>query len=55
MNVVGALPESFVVSYHDDEWTQPLDYEHIPFRWRKCHIHGHLFRDAPLMPLPKGL
>jgi hypothetical protein len=31
MNVVGALPESIVVSYQDEEWTQPLDYEHIPF------------------------
>jgi hypothetical protein len=56
MNVAGALPESIVVSYQDDEWTQPLDYEHIPFRCRKCHIHGHLFRDFPLNspPPPQG-
>ena len=24
-----------------------MDYEHIPFRCRKCHEHGHLFRDYP--------
>jgi hypothetical protein len=25
-----------------------LDYEHIPFHCRKCHEHGHLFRECPL-------
>jgi hypothetical protein len=54
MNVAGALPESIIVSYQDDEWTQPLDYKHIPFRCRKCHIHGHLFRDCPLNSPPQG-
>lgn len=35
--------------FHDDfEWIQTIDYEHIPFRCRKCHEHGHLFRDCPL-------
>jgi hypothetical protein len=38
-----ALSESVTVSYQDNEWSQTLDYEHIPFRCRKCHIHGHLF------------
>ena len=42
-----ALPDS-VSLYHDDfEWIQPLDFEHVPFCFRKCHIHGHLFRDSP--------
>jgi hypothetical protein len=27
---------------------QTIDYEHIPFRCRKCHEHGHLFRECPL-------
>jgi len=27
---------------------QTIDYEHILFRCRKCHEHGHLFRDCPL-------
>jgi hypothetical protein len=48
MNVANALPESIVVSYQDEEWIQPLDYEHIPLCCRKCHVHGHIFRDFPL-------
>jgi hypothetical protein len=54
MNVAGALPESIVISYQDEEWTQTLDYEHISFRCRKCHTHGHLFRDFPLNVPPPG-
>jgi len=27
---------------------QTVDYEHIPFRCRKWHEHGHLMRDCPL-------
>ena len=40
---------SDVVSlYHDDyEWLQTIDYEHVPFRCRKCHALGHLFQDCP--------
>lgn len=35
--------------FHDDfEWIQTTDYGHVPFRCRKCHEHGHLFRDCPL-------
>lgn len=48
MNLAGALRESIIVSYQDEEWNQPLDYEHIPFRSRKCHVHGHLLRYYPL-------
>lgn len=48
MHLTNALADT-VKLYHDDyEWTQSLDYEHIPFRCRKCHEHGHLFRDCPL-------
>jgi len=43
-----ALPESITLSHRDEEWTQPLDYEHVPFRCRRCHALGHLFRDCPL-------
>lgn len=25
-----------------------VDYEHIPFRCRRCHEHGNLLRDFPL-------
>ena len=48
MNVANALLQSIKVSYQDEEWTQPLDYENIPFCCSKCHVHGHLFRDFPL-------
>lgn len=35
--------------FHDDyEWVQTIDYEHIPFHYRRCHEHGHIFRDFPL-------
>lgn len=27
---------------------QTVDYEHIPFKCRKFHEHGHLFRKCPL-------
>jgi len=48
MNISKDLPEAINLSWEDEEWLQPLDYEHIPFRCRKCHTHGHLFRDCPL-------
>jgi hypothetical protein len=40
-------PESITISFQDNDWVQPIDYEHIPFRCRKCHEHGHLFWDFP--------
>ena len=30
-------------------WQQVLDYEGVPFRFRKCHEVGHLFKDCPKM------
>lgn len=30
------------------EHEQTIDYEHVPFRYRKCHEHGHLFINFPL-------
>jgi hypothetical protein len=48
MNVPRALSESVTNSYQDSEWSQTLDYKHIPFRCRKFHIHVHLFRYFPL-------
>jgi len=47
MHLSKALPDA-VGLYHDDfEWTQSIDYEHVPFRCRKCHAISHLFRDFP--------
>jgi hypothetical protein len=48
MDISKALPGSVTLEYQDEEWAQTIDYEHIPFRCRKCHEHGHLFRDCPL-------
>jgi len=42
-----ALPEAIILEVYDDEWVQTVDYEHIQFRCRKCHEHGHLFGDFP--------
>ena len=41
------LPTSIKLSWQDEEWEQEIDYEHIPFRRRHCHEHGHLFWECP--------
>lgn len=48
MNIAEPLPEHIELEYHDSVWQQPLDYEHIPFRCRRCHEYGHLVRQFPL-------
>ena len=47
MNISKSLSGSIVLEYHDEDWLQTIDYEHISFRCRKFHEHGHLFRDYP--------
>lgn len=37
MNITEPLPDCIEVEYHDEVWQQPVDYEHIPFRYRRCH------------------
>jgi hypothetical protein len=49
MNISKAIPGTITLEYQDEDWMQTLDYEHIPFRCRRCHEHGHLFRDCPLV------
>jgi len=48
MDLLGALPNEIIMEVFDKEWVQTVDYEHIPFRCRRCHEHGHLLRDRPL-------
>jgi hypothetical protein len=48
MDISKAPPGYITLEYQDDNWNQTIDYEHIPFRCRKFHEHGHLFRDCPL-------
>ena len=45
MDLSGALLEEIILDVYDEDWVQIVDYEHIPFRCRKCHEHDHLFRD----------
>jgi hypothetical protein len=49
MNISKALPGAVTLEYQDEDWLQTLDYEHIPFRCRRCHEHGHLYRECPLI------
>lgn len=42
------FPETVSLLHEDVKWIQLIDYEHAPFRCRKCHNLGHLFRDCPL-------
>jgi hypothetical protein len=53
LNITKALPGSIILEYQDEDWVQTIDYEHIPFRCRRCHEHGHLFRECPLNNAPK--
>lgn len=47
-NITEPLSESIELEYHDEVWQEPVDYEHIPFRCRRCHEYGHLFKQCPL-------
>lgn len=46
IDVSGALTEAIRLNFRDDIWSQSIDYEHIPFRYRKCHEHGHLLETS---------
>ena len=48
LNIAKPLPGSITLEYNDEDWSQTIDYEEIPFRCRKCHEHSHLFRECPL-------
>ena len=46
MDITKDLLEGINLWWDDEGWFQALDYEHIPFRCRCCHEHGHLFREC---------
>jgi hypothetical protein len=48
MDISKALQGSITLEYQDEDWNQTMDYEQIPFRWRKCHDHGHIFPNCAL-------
>ena len=43
--VTYALLDPIIESYENKKWRPNLNYKHIPFRCRKCHVHRHFFRD----------
>jgi len=48
MNLANPIPNTIELEYHEDVWQQNIDYEHIPFRCRSCHVHGHLAKECPI-------
>lgn len=52
MHLNKALPDKVSINHEDVEWVQLIDYEHVPFRCRRCHALGHLYRDCPLTQNP---
>jgi hypothetical protein len=46
MDVSGALLEAINLEFRDEEWIQNIDYEHIPFRYKRCHEHGHIIKEC---------
>jgi len=55
------LPESIILKFNKSQWKQPLDYENIAFRCRRCQQIGHLFnackslnKSKPQQRKPKG-
>ena len=55
MGLSGALLDEVILEVYDEEWVQAVDYEHVTFRCRKCHEHGHLIRDFPLNKLEDNM
>jgi hypothetical protein len=42
VNLSLPFPKFIVLEYQDKEWIQTINYEHVPFRCKQCHAHGHL-------------
>lgn len=56
MHLAKVLLDSVSLWHEYFEWIQSIYCERVPFYYRKCHMHGHLFRDCPLNSLtqPSG-
>ena len=42
------LQEYITIQWRNFSRRQNLDYEGVPFRCRRCHKIGHLYKDFPL-------
>lgn len=49
MDTRGGLYEHITIQWRDSARKQIIDYEGIPYRCRRCHKVGHLYRDCPLL------
>lgn len=43
------LEENITLHWQHLSHRQNLNYEGVPFRCRRCHKVGHLFKDCPLL------
>jgi len=48
MNITESLSKFIELEYWNEEWKQPLDYDHIPFCYRTCHEYNHLYKECHL-------
>ena len=49
MNIYEPLPESIELEYEGKICLHILDYEKIPFIFRRCHEYGHVYKIFPLI------
>lgn len=49
MDTREGLEEKITLQWGKYSWVQILDYEEVPFRCRRCHRVGHIFKECPLM------
>jgi len=44
---IETIPKTIDIEYHNEIWTQSLDYKHVPFKCKICHEYGNLVRYFP--------
>ena len=48
INIRNGLPGAMRINWKEYSHLQTLDYENVPFCYRRCHEYGHLAIDCPL-------